>query len=88
VRYTDAVTIEAMLEQALRLSVEDRTELVARLLESLDEAAPDPGHEAAWTDVIDRRVQDLQDGRVELIDGRVTMARARDAITAAATRKR
>lgn len=54
------VTIEAMIEQALRLSVEDRTELVARLLESLDEAAPAaPGHEAAWTEVIHRRLQDL-----------------------------
>jgi putative addiction module component (TIGR02574 family) len=81
--------IEAMIEQALRLSVEDRTKLVARLLESLDEAAPaDPGHEAAWTEVIDRRVQDLQEGRVELIDGSVTMARAHAAVTAAAARKR
>jgi hypothetical protein len=51
------VTIEAMLEQALRLSVEDGTELVARPLESLDETAPDPGHEAAWTEVIDRRLR-------------------------------
>jgi putative addiction module component (TIGR02574 family) len=81
------VTIEAMIEQALRLSVEDRTELVARLLESLDETAPtDPGHEAAWTEVIDRRVQDLQEGRVELIDGSVTMARAREAVAAARRR--
>jgi hypothetical protein len=32
-------------------------------------------------------MQDLQDGRVELIDGRVTMARARDAVAAAAARK-
>jgi putative addiction module component (TIGR02574 family) len=83
------VTIEAMIEQALRLSLEDRTELVARLLESLDETAPaDPGHEAAWTEIIDRRVQDLQEGRVELIDGSVTMARAREAVAAAAARKR
>jgi putative addiction module component (TIGR02574 family) len=82
------MTIDAMLEQALHLSVEDRTELVARLLETLDEAAPDPGHEAAWTEAIDRRLQDLQSGRVELIDGSITMARARDAVAAAASRKR
>lgn len=80
----DRVTIEAMPDQALRLSLEDRTELVARLLESLDDVAPaDPGHEAAWTEVIDRHLQELQDGRVEAIDGRVTMAR-----DAAAARKR
>lgn len=58
-----------MLEQALRLSVEDRAELVARLLESLDETAPDPDpdpeHDAAWTEVIDRRLQDIREGRVE-----------------------
>jgi len=77
-----------MLEQALRLSVEDRTELVARLLESLDDTGPaDPGHMSAWTEVIDRRVQDLQDGRVELIDGRITMARAREAVATAARKR-
>ena len=83
------MTIEALVEQALRLSVEDRTELVARLLKSLDETThADPGHEAAWTEVIDRRVQDLQEGRVEPIDGSITMARAREAVAAAAARKR
>jgi putative addiction module component (TIGR02574 family) len=82
------VTIETMIEQALRLSVEDRTELVARLLESLDEVAPaDPGHEAAWTEAIDRRVRDIQDGRVELIEGSITMARAREAVAAAARKR-
>lgn len=75
------MTIEALLELALRLSTEDRTELVARLLDSLRDAARDPGHAAAWTD-------DLWDGRVELIDGRITMARAGDAVAAAAARRR
>jgi len=83
------MTIDAVIEQALRLSAEDRAELVARLLESLDDAGPaDPAHDAAWTEVIDRRLQDLQDGRVELIDGRVAMARAREAVAAVAARKR
>jgi len=30
------VAIEAVIEQALKLSVEDRTELVARLLDSIE----------------------------------------------------
>lgn len=34
--YIDVVAIEAVIEQALKLSVEDRTELVARLLDSIE----------------------------------------------------
>lgn len=84
------MTIDAMIEQALRLSEEDRAELVARLLESLDAAAPaDPGHDAAWTEVIDRRLEDIRDGRVELVDSAVVMARVRQAgATAAAARNK
>ena len=52
-----------MLEQALKLSVEERTELIERLVDSLDAAGPaDPGHEAAWTEVLDRRLQEMRDG--------------------------
>jgi putative addiction module component (TIGR02574 family) len=79
------MTIDAVIEQALRLSAEDRAELVARLLESLDDAPADPGHDAAWTEVIDRRLQDIRDGRVELVDSAVVMARVRKAAATAAT---
>lgn len=81
------VTLEALIEQALRLSVEDRRELVTRLLESLDDEPTDPGHVAAWTEVIDRRLQEIADGSVELIDGHVAMAHARDAVVAAARKR-
>jgi putative addiction module component (TIGR02574 family) len=70
------VAIEAVIEEALKLSVEERTELVALLLDSLDDKA-DPGHEAAWTEVIDRRMEDIAEGHVKLVDAADAMAQAR-----------
>ncbi len=76
--YTSLVAIEAVIEQALKLSAGERAKLVEMLLDSLDEA-DDPGHEAAWAEVIDRRLQDIAAGRVELIDAADAMAQARAA---------
>ena len=74
------MAIEAVIEQAMKLSVEERTELVERLLESIDEATPtDPGYEAAWTEVLVRRLQEIREGRVETVDAAEAIARAREA---------
>ncbi len=56
---------------------------IASLLDSIDDdAAPiDAGHHAAWTEAIDRRLQGIREGRVNLIDADVAVARARAAIT-------
>ena len=71
----------SVIEQALQLSAEERAELGAHLLESLDDSAPsDPGHDAAWAEVIDRRLQEALDGRVKLVDAKVATARAREAV--------
>lgn len=70
-----------MIEQALRLSAEDRAEVVVRLLASLDgDAVADSGHETAWTEVINRRLEDLQDGRVIPVDGADVTTRVRRAV--------
>lgn len=74
--YLTAMALEAVIEEVLKLSAEERTELVARLLDSLDDNA-DPGHEAAWTEVIDRRMNDIAEERVELVDAADAMAQAR-----------
>jgi hypothetical protein len=59
------------------------------LLESIDAAAPaDPGHKAAWTELIDRRLQDLRDGGVEPIESSVVMARVSEAAAAALARNK
>ena len=63
---------DSLLTQALQLPEEERWKLVTQLLRSLE---PDDGNqvtdsawEAAWAAEIDRRMLDVQEGRVELID--------------------
>lgn len=52
---------QAVLASALRLSIEERAELAAELLASLD-GEPDADVEAAWAAEIDRRVRRLDQG--------------------------
>lgn len=74
------MAIDVVIEQALKLSVEERTELIERLLVSLDEAElADPGREAAWTEVLVRRLQEIREGRAETIDAAEAIAQARAA---------
>jgi putative addiction module component (TIGR02574 family) len=77
------MAIDVMFEEAMRLSDDERTELVVRLLDAFEEAAPvDPGREAAWTEVIDRRLQEARDGRATLVDADEAVARVRAAVLA------
>ncbi len=57
---TSAATI---LEQALELDEPDRAELVARLLDSLEEPL-DPEAQTAWTATLERRGAELESGAV------------------------
>jgi putative addiction module component (TIGR02574 family) len=52
-----------LLAEALRLTEEERGELAARLIESLDTAAEDEV-EVAWSAQIQQRLADLQSGQV------------------------
>lgn len=58
----------------LELSDEDRAWLASELLASLD-GPPDPDVEAAWAAEIDRRVDEVERGAVELLDWDVVKAR-------------
>lgn len=58
-----------ILEKALTLSTQDRGALIGRLIESLDEAPPEPGVEEAWAEEIKRRVDDVRSGKVQMIPG-------------------
>lgn len=78
--------LEAVLEQALRLTDDERGELIAHLLRSLE---PDHGEEvigdeweAAWSKELDDRVREIRDGSIELIDGDAAIAKVRAAINA------
>jgi len=58
-----------LLEKALALSTQERGVLIDRLIESLDEGPPQAGVEAAWAEEIERRVDDVRSGKVEMIRG-------------------
>jgi len=55
-----------LFKQALELSVEERADLAAQILESL-EASDDPSVQAAWQAEIKRRMADVASGAVKPI---------------------
>jgi putative addiction module component (TIGR02574 family) len=72
------MSIEAVIEQAMKLSVEERAELVERLQANLEDEAPaDPNWQAAWTAELDRRIADIREGRVKLVDAADVFSEAR-----------
>jgi putative addiction module component (TIGR02574 family) len=79
------VTEEAslILKKALTLPPEARAEIADLLLESLDPSPPDEGVEAAWSEEISRRIDEIDSGKVQLIPyeeiRRRLMARLSDA---------
>jgi putative addiction module component (TIGR02574 family) len=55
-----------LLKRALSLAAEERAELAGSLLESLDGPPEDPeAVEAAWSEEIARRIEDLDSGKVK-----------------------
>ena len=73
---------ETLLDQALQLAEEERGELAARLLRSLEpedgDAPTTQEWEAAWSAELDRRVREVREGRVQLVDGDEVMAELRE----------
>lgn len=65
----------ALLNDALRLPENDRAELAARLLESLDEADSDEGIDEAWAQEIERRCAALDSGEAITSDWKEFRAR-------------
>jgi hypothetical protein len=75
-------TFEALLDQALLLPEEERGALATRLLRCLE---PDDGDEpdaqeweAAWSADLDRRIREIRDGSVELVEGDDVLAELRE----------
>jgi putative addiction module component (TIGR02574 family) len=61
--------VSEVLEKALALSTQDRGLIIDRLIESLDNEPAEEGVEAAWSEEIKRRVEEIQSGKVEMIPG-------------------
>lgn len=70
-------SLEQIAESALGLPLSERTRLVARLLESLDDSRSDPEVERAWEREIVRRVHDLVEGRAKTVPAEQALRDAR-----------
>ena len=70
------VSFEEILSAALSLSPEERAMLADHLLASLD--GPNQKEiDAAWAEEAERRMREIDEGKVELIDGELVMQRLR-----------
>jgi putative addiction module component (TIGR02574 family) len=62
-----APDVAELLKKALALPSEARAALATSLFESLDEEPADEGVEAAWSEEIKRRIEDIDCGKVQMI---------------------
>ncbi len=69
-------TFEEILSAALALSPGARAMLADELLQSLDGPHQEP-IDAAWAEEIERRIREIDEGKVELIDGELVMQKLR-----------
>lgn len=61
------MTLEQIVEETRRWSPEEVGELVGRLTEDLHASVPDV--QAAWRAEIDRRVEEIQSGKIQGVPG-------------------
>jgi len=59
--------VSELLKKALALPPEARAALADSLLESLDEEPVNEGVEAAWSEEIKRRIEEIDSGKVQMI---------------------
>jgi putative addiction module component (TIGR02574 family) len=59
--------VSAILKKALALPPEARAAIADSLLESLDPSPPEQDVEAAWSEEIKHRIEDIDSGRVHLV---------------------
>jgi putative addiction module component (TIGR02574 family) len=62
--------LDKLTQQVLDLPLDQRSELAEKLLESLDELAPEE-LEQVWAAEAERRFQAFEDGRIDAVDGTV-----------------
>jgi putative addiction module component (TIGR02574 family) len=62
-----SLSAEALLDSVLKLPSEDRARIAAELIASLD-GIPDVGVDAAWDAEVERRIEQVDQGKVQLLD--------------------
>lgn len=72
---------QKVLEEALTLPPEERADVAATLLESLDEQE-DAGVEEAWAQEIEQRIRDVESGAVKTIPWSEARRRLRERLDA------
>ena len=70
----NAMSFDDLKREALKLSLDDREELVHTLNKSLDEEEEDPEIERAIMDEVKRRYDAIEEGSAELLDGDEVLA--------------
>ncbi len=55
-------------DELLKLPSDERQELAVELYDSLDDEPLDPAWQRSWSEEVVRRVQDIADGKVQLVD--------------------
>ena len=76
----DAMTFDTLLDSALGLSLEQRSRMASRLIESVD--ADDAPLSPAWLAEIDRRVERAKSGEAKRVPHEEVMAEARRLVAA------
>lgn len=65
--------VDKLYAEASQLSSEERSELAGRLVRGLepddDEVLAPDDWQRAWSEVLERRLREVRDGTVELVDG-------------------
>lgn len=59
--------VSDILKKALALPAEERAAIAGSLLESLHDPHADEGVEGAWSEEIQRRIEEIDSGKVQMI---------------------
>jgi putative addiction module component (TIGR02574 family) len=71
------MSLEDLKREALKLSFDEREELVHTLHKSLDEDEEEPDIERAIMDEVKRRYREIEEGRAVFLDGEQVLAELR-----------
>ena len=75
---TQTTVIDDALQDLMKFTPQQRLELADRLVASVPMHCGDPEIERAWNEEITRRIEDIEQGRVETISAKEAIKEARE----------